>query len=131
MDNKKNPQGVAGISLSQAELDKLLAKKTAAAPAPKKEDSRNAKLAARRAQAAELAAQISAQQKHYVTVIYGSATLSQEALSALKRGDSIRLDRKADASADILVDGKLFAKGSLESDGKTVSVKLTKRKSEH
>lgn len=139
MANNEAPQGKdsaapagqnnSGLAITQEELDRLLSRGIQPAPAPESESkgARNAKVAARRARAADLAAQISAQQKHHITVIYGTASLSQEELDALKRGDSIRLDRKTDAAAEILVDGKPFAKGSLSSDGKNASVTLTRR----
>ena len=125
----------AGVSLSQSDLDALLggdAVSTVVKPqqkpaeAPQGADAaRAAKIAERKARAAEMLARVNAGSPKRVSVVYGSTLRKGDEISALRPGDTIALDRAAEAAADILVDGKLFARGILETADGSASVRLT------
>ena len=133
----------SGVSLSQADLEKLFgnsskstlnsAEKTAdsavnaeqTAEESSAEAIRAAKIAERKRHAAELLAQANADSPKRISVVYGTATRRGHEIEKFAVGDTICLDRIVSEYADILVDGKLFARGAIaEKDGQT-SVTIT------
>lgn len=127
----------SSVPLSQSDLDVLLgggapsttvtaSKQTA--PAAEPDDAaaaRAAKIAERKARTAEMLARVNASSPKRVSVIYGSTLRKGGELSALRLGDNLVLDRVLEAAADILVDGKPFARGILGYSDGTASVRIT------
>lgn len=98
------------------------------APAAESDDAaaaRAAKIAERKARTAEMLARVNASSPKRVSVIYGSTLRKGGELSALRLGDNLVLDRVLEAAADILVDGKPFARGILGYSDGTASVRIT------
>jgi len=87
--------------------------------------ARAAKIAARKARAAALIAQANATSPRRITVVYGSILKKQKEVDTFEKGTVIQLDRQPIESAEILVDGKLFAKGKLSSQNGHASVQIT------
>ncbi|MBP5438414.1 MAG: FliM/FliN family flagellar motor switch protein [Treponema sp.] len=94
---------------------------------PSEDDAkaRAAKIAARKARAAALIAQANATSPRRITVVYGSILKKQKEVDSFTKGTVIQLDRQPIESAEILVDGKLFAKGKLSSQNGHASVQIT------
>ncbi len=86
---------------------------------------RAAKIAARKARAAALLAEANATSPRRITVVYGSILKKQKEVDSFTKGTVIQLDRQPIESAEILVDGKLFAKGKLSSQNGHASVQIT------
>ena len=87
--------------------------------------ARAAKIAARKARAAALIAQANATSPRRITVVYGSILKKQKEVDSFTKGTVIQLDRQPVEAAEILVDGKLFAKGKLSSQNGHASVQIT------
>ncbi len=138
----------SSAALSQEELDRLLGggatSTTKTAPEEPKVERRDpislgaissatqsdqenhaAKIAERKARTAELLAKVNAASPKRISVIYGSAMRKGDAVSQIKTGDSIVLDRFPEDVADILLDGKLFARGKLTVEDGHAAVKIT------
>lgn len=113
----------SGVGLSQAELDNLFNAK-AEKTSDEGQDSRAQKIAKRNAHAAEVLQQANAKLHKTISVIYGTAQKDNAFISNLKAGDSIELDRLADQSAEIIINGKVFAHGLLEVKDGHASVKI-------
>ena len=114
-DNLKKPQAEAK-SQDQKKLE------------PSSEDAakvRAAKIAARKARAAALIAEANATSPRRITVVYGSILKKQKEVDSFTKGTVIQLDRQPVEAAEILVDGKLFAKGKLSSQNGHASVQIT------
>ena len=119
-----------GVALSQSELDDLLSSGlpvvTAVKPVPVDIDAaRAAKIAERKARSAQLLAAVNAKNPKRISVVYGTATVQSSRIDEFKAGDKILLDRIANTPADVLVDGKLFAKGTIQIHGGHAAVKIT------
>lgn len=124
-----------GVSLSQSDLDKLLgggASSTtvvkpqgAAAGADDADAARAAKIAERKARAAEMLARANASSPKRISVLYGSTLKKGDEIKSLHLGDIIELDRAETAAADILVDGKLYGRGILKTANGKSTVMLT------
>lgn len=133
-EHEKIPDS-SGVSLSQADLEKLFGGSSSGAqksagnsvePDASQSSSgehfseqtadeiRAAKIAERKRHAAELLAQANANSPKRISVVYGTATRRGKEIENLKVGDTIKLDRIVPEYADILVDGKLFARGAIE-----------------
>lgn len=118
-----------GVALSQSELDGLFSRGlpvvTAVKPVPMDIDAaRAAKIAQRKERAAKLLAEANASNPRRISVVYGAVTVQNGRLSDFKAGDRIDLDRMADTPADILVDGRLFAKGTIQIHGGHAAVRI-------
>lgn len=137
----------SGIALSQADLDKLFGAGATATviskphEAPAKEDQapvsepapadnadalRAAKIAERKARAAEMLARVNASSPKRITVIYGSVLRKGDEISALQAGTMLELDRAMEENAEIQVDGKPFAYGKIGSTNGKAAVKITR-----
>ena len=136
-DNEENDAPAAQeISLSQAELDALFGGNTKATyvkdsevpavsdevPAPA---DKAAKIAARKAKTAALLAKVNASSPKRVSVVYGTMLGAEEQLHDLAAGSFLELDRLSTDSADIFIDGKLFAHGRLGSLNGHAAVRIT------
>lgn len=126
----------AGVSLSQSELEKLFGGASSSAPAATpatpaeqsqadKDAARAAKIEERKRHAAELLAQANASSPKRISVVYGAATRRGHELESIKPGDWIELDRIEPEYADILVDGKLFARGIPSYKDQHASIQIT------
>lgn len=148
-DNAENGKAFSAPSaaVSQAELDRLLgggATKTTRPDEKEREPLRRepismgvitgvqiseadhaAKIAERKARAAELLAKVNAASPKRLSVVYGSSMRKGEAVSQIKAGDSIMLDRIIEDVADILLDGKPFARGKLTTIDGYAAVTIT------
>ena len=148
-DNAENGKAFSAPSaaVSQAELDRLLGggstKTTKPDPANTEPHRREpismgvitgvqsseadhaAKIAERKARAAELLAKVNAASPKRLSVVYGTVMRKGEAISQIKAGDSIMLDRLTEDVADILLDGKPFARGKLTTEDGYAAVRVT------
>ncbi len=113
-----------GVGISQSELEKVLQGSCKNAESSKTRSSREEKIAMRNAHAAEVMEQANARLPKTISVIYGTARKENAFISGLKEGDSIDLDRLSDQSADIMINGRLFAHGMLEVRDGHASVKI-------
>lgn len=119
-EHEKAPKS-SGVALSQDELEKLFGGAAASGPKPadtgaeqsqaEKDAARAAKIEERKRHAAELLAQANASSPKRISVLYGTATKRGREIDEFKEGDWITLDRIAPEYVDILVDGKLYARG--------------------
>ena len=140
-ENEKRGEPAGKLTLSQAELDSVLAQgpseswsadpneSKAEKPALSKEEAariRARKIAERKAHSAQILAQVKAGAPRRIIVSYGSCVKRNSDIEKLKEGDTIELDRKNDDSMKIYVDGKFFAEGVLVEKAGAASVKLTK-----
>jgi len=139
-EHEKIPDS-SGISLSQADLEKLFgssssaSQKTSPEPAATESDphlqtdaereaARAAKIAERKAHAAALLAEANANSPKRISVVYGTATRRGKEIEGLQPGDTIQLDRIVPEYADIMVDGKLFARGIIQEQSGHASVTI-------
>lgn len=130
-EHEKNPAPDA-VSLSQGELERLLAGGSSSAEKPaaadvsqaEKDAARAAKIEERRKRAAALIDQANASSPKRISVVYGTATRRGWEIEKLRVGDSILLDRIVHEYADILVDGTLFARGAIENKDGHATVKI-------
>ena len=117
-----------GVGISQSELEKVLQgsckSSECANNGAKTRSSREEKIAMRNAHAAEVMEQVNARLPKTISVIYGTAWKENAFIAGLKEGDSIDLDRLSDQSADIMINGRLFAHGMLEVRDGHASVKI-------
>ncbi len=117
-----------GVGISQSELEKVLQSSHNSAEGvndgTKTRTSREEKIAMRNAHAAEVMEQVNARLPKTISVIYGTARKENAFIAGLKEGDSIDLDRLSDQSADIMINGRLFAHGMLEVRDGHASVKI-------
>ncbi len=145
-EHEKIPDS-SGIALSQSELEKLFGASSSFAPKSEasppqaatppaekdpqlqtdaeREAAREAKIAERKARTAALLAQANASSPKRISVVYGTATRRGHELEKLQPGDTIQLDRIVPEYADIMVDGKLFARGSIQDQDGHASVTIT------
>ena len=139
----------SSVSISQGELDKLFGGKMnstsnktenikkvkpedakTSKPKASEEDeakakARAAKIAERKARSAALLAEANATSPRRITVVYGSILKKQKDVDSYAKGSIIELDREPVKPANILVDGKLFARGKLSSQNGHASVQIT------
>lgn len=115
-----------GVGISKAELEKVLKGSSLSEDASESivKSEYEKKIAKRRAHAAEVLEKMNASLPRTISVIYGSATKDASFVAGLKQGDSISLDRLSDQTADIFVNGSLFARGMLEVCDGHASVKI-------
>ncbi len=119
------------VTLSQSELEKILESvplkvENLKAPEESKEEvEQKAKIAERQAQPAAMFAEANAHSPKRISVIYGSLLCDEEKFSSIKEGTVLDLDRAAGEVADILVDGKLYAKGMIGAKNGKTAVKIT------
>jgi flagellar motor switch/type III secretory pathway protein FliN len=102
-NNEKPVEGETAVALTQAELDALFG--------GKKETVQNDKIAARKANAAKLSAQVNAQRKKQLTAVFGTIELNSEEIEALRLNKVISLDRIIEMPIDIMYDGKKIGTG--------------------
>ncbi len=88
--------------------------------------ARAAKIAERKARAAEMLARVNASSPKRISVIYGSTLRKGDEISALAAGDTIVLDRALTETAEIQVDGKPFAYGVLGNANGNAAIKITR-----
>ncbi|MBQ7159704.1 MAG: FliM/FliN family flagellar motor switch protein [Treponema sp.] len=142
-EHEKIPDS-SGVSLSQSELEKLFGGSSAFASKPaepqtppeqphtdpqlqtdaEREAARAAKIAERKARAAAILAQANASSPKRISVVYGTATRRGWEIDKLKQGDTIQLDRIVPEYADIMIDGKLFARGIIQDQNGHASVTI-------
>ena len=139
-DNSQNEHNfnAQNVALSQSELDKIFAAGASPVKAnntvavnntqdsaklqAEQEARRAAKIAERRARTAKLLASVNAASPKRIAVVYGSTLIKPEVLQSIQAGDTVPIDKSNPDSVDILVDGKLYAKGTINEETKTVRV---------
>ena len=132
----------SSVSLSQADLERLFGSSSSLAPKTpepaatsaesepqlqtdaEREAARAAKIAERKARAAALLAEANANSPKRISVVYGTATRRGNEIEKLQQGDTIQLDRIVPEYADIMVDGKLFARGIIQDKNGHASVTI-------
>lgn len=130
----------SSVSLSQADLERLFGSSSSLAPKTpepaattaepqlqtdaEREAARAAKIAERKAHAAALLAEANANSPKRISVVYGTATRRGKEIEGLQPGDTIQLDRIVPEYADIMVDGKLFARGIIQDKSGHASVTI-------
>lgn len=124
-EHEKNPDPVA-VSLSPTELERLMVGGALPADASQaeKDAARAAKIEERKRRMAEVLAQANASSPKRISVVYGTATRRGWEIEKLRAGDSILLDRIVPEYAEILVDGKLFARGAIEDKDGHAAIKI-------
>ncbi len=147
-DEREKIPDSPGIALSQSELEKLFGSSQSLAPKSdstaggnsgtssvteketelqsdtERDAAREAKIAERKARAAAILAQANASSPKRISVVYGTATRRGHEVEKLQPGDTIQLDRIIPEYADILVDGKLFARGIIKDQNGHASVTI-------
>ena len=98
----------------------------AAAGSADADAARAAKIAERKARAAEMLARVNASSPKRITVVYGSTLRRGSEISALAAGDLLELDRSPEEAAEIQVDGKPFAYGRPGVVNGRTAIKITR-----